>query len=142
MISAPLSIAAFATSHFVVSIEMGMSKRCAIASTTDNVRCTSTSGSTDALPGRVDSPPTSMISTPSAIICSARLMASSAERNSPPSEKLSGVTFRMPITSGRSSEMRRRDVCHSAIRILPAKNAKGRERKNLFSRPFAYFAGY
>src|SRR6185503_19317987 len=53
-------------------------------------------------PGRVDSPPTSMMSAPSEISRSAWATASSTEANRPPSLKLSGVTFKMPMMSVRS----------------------------------------
>ena len=51
-------------------------------------------------PGRVDSPPTSMMSAPCSAISTACRTASSRLANCPPSEKLSGVTLRMPISNG------------------------------------------
>ena len=51
-------------------------------------------------PGRVDSPPTSMMVAPSAIICIAWFSAVSMVLNLPPSEKESGVTFRIPMMTG------------------------------------------
>ena len=58
-------------------------------------------GAMRAAPGRVDSPPISSRSAPSAIIRLAWVRAASRSANWPPSEKLSGVTLRIPITSGR-----------------------------------------
>ncbi len=54
-------------------------------------------------PGRLDSPPRSSRSAPSATSASACRTASSASKRRPPSEKLSGVTLTMPITSGTGS---------------------------------------
>ena len=48
-------------------------------------------------PGLVDCAPISIISAPSSISLRAHSTASSGEKWSPPSEKLSGVTFTMPI---------------------------------------------
>src|SRR5205823_136268 len=49
------------------------------------------------------SPPTSTTSAPSATISRPRAMAASASSQRPPSEKESGVTFRTPMTSGRTN---------------------------------------
>ena len=54
---------------------------------------------TGSAPGRVDSPPMSKISAPWATSSSAWATAASVLRNFPPSEKESGVTLTMPITS-------------------------------------------
>src|SRR5690349_10812915 len=101
-IAAPASSAARATSDFVVSMESGTETRRASASITGTTREISSSAETGAPPGRVDSPPTSMMSAPSEISRSAWANASSTEANRPPSLKLSGVTFKMPMMSVRS----------------------------------------
>ena len=51
-------------------------------------------------PGLVDSPPISMIFAPSLSINLICLLASFFLKNKPPSEKLSGVTFKIPIIWG------------------------------------------
>src|SRR5216683_46579 len=48
----------------------------------------------------------SMMSAPSATICSACATAASDDRKAPPSENESGVTFKIPMTSGRRSASR------------------------------------
>jgi hypothetical protein len=54
-----------------------------------------------AAPGRVDSPPTSIIAAPADRHVDARRAARGRIADMrPPSEKLSGVTLRMPITCG------------------------------------------
>ena len=59
-------------------------------------------------PGRVDSPPTSMIAAPSAVSARPCSTAAAASGWSPPSEKESGVTLRMPMSaSGRHLNTRR-----------------------------------
>ena len=50
----------------------------------------------------VNSPPMSMMSAPAASIARPAAMAPAGSLKSPPSEKLSGVTLTMPMTSGRS----------------------------------------
>ena len=60
--------------------------------------------STSTAPGRVLSPPISIISAPSEIIDFKCTSAVSTEEYFPPSEKLSGVTFNIPITLGTSKE--------------------------------------
>ena len=50
--------------------------------------------------GRVLSPPTSMISAPASSIANPAAIASAWVACWPPSEKESGVTFRIPITKG------------------------------------------
>ena len=52
------------------------------------------------------SPPMSIRSAPAAAISRARSAAARGSRKVPPSEKLSGVTLTMPITSGRAREAR------------------------------------
>jgi hypothetical protein len=74
-------------------------------------RSSSSSSGTGGAPGRVDSPPMSMMSAPSTIIRSAWRSASPRIANLPPSEKESGVTFRMPITNGRSKVSVKRPHC-------------------------------
>jgi hypothetical protein len=58
-------------------------------------------------PGRVLSPPMSRISAPAAPWRRRAKPARRLIRKSPPSEKLSGVTFRMPMIRGRSTPARR-----------------------------------
>ena len=89
----------------------------ASASMTGMMRRCSSAAETGSAPGRVDSPPTSMIAAPSVIIRLAWASATSSLSNSPPSEKLSGVTFKIPIrtafpprTSSRSCARRQRRV--------------------------------
>ena len=76
---------------------MRLSPSAASASMTGRIRACSSAAATGVAPGRVDSPPTSMISAPSATIRRAWSSACSGSANSPPSEKLSGVTLTMPI---------------------------------------------
>ena len=64
----------------------------------EQVRSISSATEIFTCPGRVDSPPTSMISAPSLIISSVCFNAASRSPYFPPSEKESGVTFRIPIT--------------------------------------------
>ena len=68
---------------------------------TGTTRRSSSSTGTRAAPGRVDSPPTSTMSAPSATNCEAVRDGRRASRNSPPSEKLSGVTLSTPKTRVR-----------------------------------------
>ena len=63
---------------------------------------TSASAETSSAPGRVDSPPTSMICAPSAAIRLPCSTAFAVVKNSPPSEKESGVTFSTPMIIERS----------------------------------------
>ena len=67
---------------------------------TGATRLISSSAVTGAAPGRVDSPPTSSSSHPSATSRSACATARSAVAKRPPSEKESGVTFTMPMSTG------------------------------------------
>lgn len=61
----------------------------------------SSSRDTVGAPGLVDWPPTSMMSAPSCTRASAFVTAAASVVASPPSLKLSGVVFRMPITQLR-----------------------------------------
>ncbi len=100
MIWAPASSAAAATSAFCVSMLMGTVVSAASSLMTGMTRRSSSSADTGSLPGRVLSPPTSMTSAPSAHMARPCSTASVRARKLPPSEKESGVTFRMPMTSG------------------------------------------
>ena len=86
----------------MVSIETGPAPRRLRPSTTGAVRRVSSSAATLAAPGRVDSPPTSTQSAPSSNRRRPRATAASVPASCPPSEKESGVTLRMPMTSVRS----------------------------------------
>src|SRR4029077_1649011 len=57
-------------------------------------------------PGRVDSPPMSSNSAPARSISKACSIALCGSRNLPPSEKLSGVTFKTPISKVRGPNVR------------------------------------
>ena len=92
-----------------VSIEIITSRFAAIFFTTGRTREASSSAETKAAPGRVDSPPISIMSAPSFTICTAWLNAVFLSINLPPSEKESGVTFKIPITAG---------VVRSRVRLL------------------------
>src|SRR5688500_5707743 len=94
---APAASARSATSTFVVSIEMSASSP-ARPSITGSTRRSSSSAPTGAAPGRVDSPPMSRMSAPSAASWLPCATAWSGSRNSPPSEKESGVTLTTPMT--------------------------------------------
>jgi hypothetical protein len=97
MIDAPASSAPSATAALVVSIEINaetFSRNFAITGTT---RASSSFAETGMAPGRVDSPPTSIIPAPSAIIREPCSIAFSFVKNSPPSEKESGVTLSTPM---------------------------------------------
>ena len=100
MICAPALADWRITSALEVSTEIHTSKRWAMASTTGITRASSSSTLTSAAPGRVDSPPISMMVAPALIIRLACFTASISELWAPPSEKESGVTFRIPITWG------------------------------------------
>ena len=107
MQSAPIASAARMTSGRRVSTEIGTPSGTK-ASSTGLSRRNSRAGSTGSAPGRVDSAPMSMRSAPSAIIRWACSTARSGLAYWPPSENESGVTFRIPITSGRSRLSRNR----------------------------------
>ena len=61
--------------------------------------------------GRVNSPPTSRIAAPWLAMRTPASTALDGSSNCPPSEKLSGVTLRMPITCGWSRRMVRSPSC-------------------------------
>src|SRR3984957_6033669 len=125
-ISAPAAAAASATSDLLVSTEIGILIFPRSFSKTGSIRCSSSFAETPFEPGLVDSPPMSRMSAPARSISSARATAASALRKIPPSEKLSGVTLRTPITSVRSPSnsvlegkrslnLRRRNMGHHSI---------------------------
>ena len=64
------------------------------------MRLSSSSSVTGVCPGRVDSPPTSTIAAPSATMVLARATAAAGSKWRPPSENESGVTLRMPMSTG------------------------------------------
>ena len=103
MISAPHSRARSATAAFEVSIDTGTPDSRTSRRTTSAVRRISSSASTGVEKGRVLSPPTSRRSAPSATRRKPCATAASTAAWRPPSEKLSGVTLTIPITSGRRS---------------------------------------
>ena len=80
------------------------------------MRLISSSRATGSAPGRVDSPPISKILAPSLAIVRPLAMPSSAAKFTPPSEKLSGVAFTIPI------------ICGSAIDKV-AKSSRGAQRR-------------
>src|SRR5829696_771756 len=107
--------------------------------TTGRTRRTSSSSLTGSEPGRVDSPPTSTIRAPSSSIVSACTTAASTPKNSPPSEKESGVTLRMPIRIGSrpvtrlptlafSRAVGRRPIPLIQVVVVPAVTAGVRNR--------------
>ena len=101
--SAPASRAAAATAALRVSIEIGSAKPSArSAAITGAVRAISSASGTGSAPGRVDSPPMSRMSAPASARARAAARAVGSVACSPPSEKLSGVTLRMPMIRGRS----------------------------------------
>ena len=99
--TAPAARAARATAALRVSM-LTWTPRATRASTTGTVRASSSATPTSAAPGRVDSPPTSTQLAPCSQSWRPRAMAASRLACSPPSEKLSGVTLRMP-TSRRAA---------------------------------------
>ncbi len=106
IIPAPSAATSRITRGELVSTEMTISTRAAIASTTGATRSSSCCSSTAVAPGRVDSPPTSTISAPCLRIAHALRSTRSrsgllAQKRRPPSEKESGVILRMPMTAGR-----------------------------------------
>src|SRR5208282_4990113 len=80
-------------------MEIGSLSRLAKRSMTGITRRSSSASPTGAAPGWVDSPPTSRISAPCSTSCKACATAAGGSRYCPPSEKESGVTFTIPITS-------------------------------------------
>ena len=130
-ISAPAATAWRATSALVVSMEIGTSILEARRSMTGMTRRSSSCNGTGSAPGRVDSPPMSSAAAPSAISCNACSTAESRAMNRPPSEKLSGVMFKMPINRGvcdhsnersRNDQLRRDD---SVFGIMVAERTSG-----------------
>jgi hypothetical protein len=77
---APAAIAARITSGLLVSIEIGTVTLATSCSITGMTRASSSSTSTSAAPGRVDSPPTSMIAAPSPAIATPRCTAAATSR--------------------------------------------------------------
>src|SRR5262249_36452751 len=65
------------------------------------MRASSSASAPGVAPGRVDSPPISTIAQPCAAMRFACATAASAARKRPPSENESGVTLRIPMTTGR-----------------------------------------
>ena len=122
-IVAPASSARRATSPLVVSTERRAPTREARSSITGTTLRSSSSRSTGAAPGRVDSPPTSRISAPSAASSSPCSTAASLSRNSPPSEKESGVTLRTPMRTGSGRVIERRG--HDLIWRVRARHQLG-----------------
>jgi hypothetical protein len=104
MIWAPAATASRATAALRVSIETGTFVWRQRASITGMTRRSSSAGPTGCEPGRVLSPPTSIRSAPSHARSSPWWMAAAGSKWRPPSEKLSGVTLRMPISSGRRAK--------------------------------------
>ena len=74
---APAATAAAITRGLLVSMEIAISDAAAMPSMTGTTRAISTSSSTAAAPGRVDSPPTSMMAAPSSTMRPARSSAAS-----------------------------------------------------------------
>ena len=85
---------------------------------TGSTRAASSPSQTGFAPGRVDSPPTSIIAAPAAAIACPAATASSASAYRPPSEKLSGVTLRIPTTCGWSSRITRSPSCSGARGVV------------------------
>ena len=102
--AAPLDTANPATSDFRVSTEIGTEIFFAILSMIGITLNISSEIATSTAPGRVLSPPISIISAPSEIIDFKCSSAVAIDEYFPPSEKLSGVTFNIPITLGKSKE--------------------------------------
>ena len=98
---APASSAAAIVAAWRVSTET-RSPAAARPRITGTMRLRSSAGEVGADRGRVLSPPTSMMSAPAAAIARPAAIAASGSRKSPPSLKLSGVTFSTPMTRGRS----------------------------------------
>src|ERR1700687_3896073 len=102
IICAPALMAASATWDLRVSTTIGIFSAPRKPSSTGRMRASSVSAAVPVEPGRVDSPPMSSRSAPARSISKACSIALCGSRNLPPSEKLSGVTFRTPITRVRS----------------------------------------
>src|SRR5213080_2543391 len=101
--SAPAPSAARATSAFIVSTEIGTRTAARTAPSTGSRRRRSSPPGTAIAPGRVDSAPTSSARAPAATISAAASAARAGSRWRPPSENESGVAFRMPTSTTRSS---------------------------------------
>src|SRR5437660_5823744 len=101
--SAPASSAARATSAFVVSTESGTPTAMRTARSTGSRRRRSSASGTGVAPGRVDSAPRSRTPAPAATMAAAVAAAAPGSRWHPPSENESGVAFRMPTRTTRSS---------------------------------------
>ena len=117
---APAARAADMTSGVLVSIDSRTSNSARKISRTGIVLSSSSSTGTGLAPGLVDSPPTSSIRAPSRTICAAlnstlsrsNLNSDRSERaSSAPSEKESGVIFKMPIQTGEDSVNCRSPAC-------------------------------
>src|SRR3954447_13276286 len=93
---APASIAARATSTFIVST-LSCAPASLSAAITGTTRLRSSSAGTGSENGRVDSPPTSRIVAPSPASSRPWAIAASRSNHSPPSENESGVTLTMPM---------------------------------------------
>src|SRR5919202_5335648 len=102
---APASSAASATAALEVSTEMGTETAAAMARTAGTTRDSSVASSTGSCPGRVDSPPTSIRSAPASTKARACATAAGTSPASPSPEKLSGVTFTMPMTYVRAPQV-------------------------------------
>ena len=105
-ITAPEEIANFATSDFLVSTEIGTRISFATSSNTGITLDISCATSNSAAPGRVLSPPISIISAPAETIDMQCSVAAFKVEYLPPSEKLSGVTFKIPMIVGVSKDIR------------------------------------
>ena len=81
-----------------MSTDTGRPVASTTAGTTWAMRAHSSSGGMAVYPGRVDWPPMSMMSAPSRAISRAWATAAWGTQYLPPSEKESGVTFKIPIT--------------------------------------------
>ena len=101
MISAPSSTARAATTAFDVSIDTGRPDSPTSRRTTSATRRSSSAAETGSENGLVLSPPTSSRSAPASVSARPWATAASTSACRPPSEKLSGVTLTIPITSGR-----------------------------------------
>ena len=102
IIVAPASIAFLATSGLMVSIEIGKSQPVSLIPCITGITLFNSSlTEIEIAPGRVLSPPISNISAPWLAKNNACLIAESACRCKPPSEKESGVTLIMPIINGK-----------------------------------------
>lgn len=100
MMSAPSERHSSATGVLRVSTDTGTSMDGTSSFKTGLSREISSSADTGADPGRVDSAPRSIMSAPCSTMSKACFRASPGSVHSPPSEKESGVTLRMPIIRG------------------------------------------